>query len=181
MKNKLSTQMLTLMGLLIALIIVLSNILAIDTQFLKLTFAFIPKMIMGMIFGPFWTAVGSVVADLIGNTMFAKAPFFFGFTLNKILEGLIYGYFFYNKKITWKNCILCTVTVTALINLGLTPLWLSMLYNTPLNSWIIWAPRLVKTAAMLPIQTIVMYGVAKVLPMERLTRNIVGFRRTEGW
>ena len=95
MSQKITTQQITTMSLLIALIVVLSNIFSLETQFLKITLEFIPKVIMGIIFGPFWTGIGSVIADIIGNTMFAKAPFFIGFTLNKLLEGLIYGYFFY--------------------------------------------------------------------------------------
>ena len=164
--------MITTMGLLIALIVVLSNILSIETQFQKLTFEFVPKMIMGMLFGPFWTAVGTVIADLIGNTLFAKAPFFIGFTLNKLIEGLLYGYFFYNKKVTWKNAILCTVAVTLIINLCLTPIWLAIMYNVPLNSWVIWGPRLIKAVVMIPVQAITLYVIGRVLPLKQLTRNL---------
>lgn len=172
MKRKISTQMITVMALLIALTVVLSNILGIETQLLKVTFAFVPQMVMGMLFGPFWTAVGAVIADLIGNTMFAKAPFFIGFTLNKIIAGLIYGYFFYNKKVTWKNTILCAVTLTLLLSLCLTPIWLSMMYHIPLNQWQLWVPRLIKAAIMIPIEAGTMYVVGNMLPIDQLTKKL---------
>lgn len=172
MKRKITAQMITVMGLLIALIVVLSNIVAIDTQFLKVSFEFVPKMMMGMLFGPFWTGIGAVIADLIGNTMFAKAPFFIGFTLNKLIEGMVYGYFFYKKEVTWKNVILCTVTLTIIISLVLTPIWLAMMYNVPLNSWVIWGPRILKSVIMVPVQAIMMYMIGSVLPMKRLTKSL---------
>lgn len=172
MKKKINTHMITVMGLLIALIVVLSNILAIETQLLKVTFEFIPKMVMGMLFGPFWTAIGAVLADIIGNTMFAKAPFFIGFTLNKAIEGMIYGYFFFNKKVTWKNTILSTLLITLIIQLCLTPIWLATMYNIPLNSWEIWSVRLVKSTLMLPIQSIIMYVIGNAIPLKQLTKNM---------
>lgn len=167
-KKKIDAHLIAIMGILIGLIVVLSNILAIETQFLKFSFAFVPKILMGMLFGPFWSAVGSVIADLIGNTLFAKAPFFIGFTLNKIIEGLIYGHFFYQKKVTWKNAFWSTLTLTLIINLGLTPLWLALMYHVPLNSWVIWGPRLIKALIMLPIQTGLVYMIGNALPLKRL-------------
>lgn len=53
MKQKLTTQSLATMGLLIAMIVVLSRVLGIETTFLKISFQFVPEMIMGMLFGPF--------------------------------------------------------------------------------------------------------------------------------
>lgn len=173
MKRKINAHMLTTMALLIALMVVLTRILGIETQFIRISFTFVPKMIMAMLFGPFWTGIGAALADVIGITMFPKAaPFFPGFTLNAFLGGLIYGYFFYKKEITWKNAILCTLVTSLVINLFLTPLWLAIMYNVPLNSWIIWGPRLVKEAVMLPIHSILFYVVGRAMPMKHLTKNL---------
>ncbi|MBO0475652.1 folate family ECF transporter S component [Vagococcus sp. DIV0080] len=171
MKRKISTKQLTMMSLLIALVVVLSNILSIETQFLKLTLEFIPKMMMGLLFGPFWTGMGLVVADVIGNTMFAKAPFFIGFTLNKVIEGLIYGYFFYGKKVTLKNICASTVCVTGLISLCMTPIWLAVMYQVPLTSSVIWLPRIIKAIVTMPIQIIIIYSFANVMPLNLLRKN----------
>lgn len=174
MNRKIDAQMISVMGMLVALIVVLSNILAIDTQFLKITLEFIPKMIMGMMFGPYWAAVGTVLADIIGNTLFAKAPFFIGFTLNKLIEGLIYGHFFYKKEVTWKNSFACTLLVTLIISLILTPIWLAIMYSVPINSWVIWGPRIVKAVISVPLQTFVMYTIGNTAALKRIT-NKFGF------
>lgn len=172
MEKKISTYMIASLGLLISLIVVLSNILSIETQLLKVTMEFIPKMFMGVLFGPFWTGMGSVIADIIGNTLFAKAPFFIGFTLNKLLEGLIYGYFFYQKRVTWKNSFFSTLLIVLIINLGLTPIWLSLMYGVPLNSWAIWGPRLIKAMLTLPFQMVSIYTIGNVMPLKMIRDKV---------
>ena len=166
MSRKITTQQITTMSLLIALIVILSNIFSLETQFLKITLEFIPKVIMGILFGPFWTGMGSVIADVIGNTMFAKAPFFIGFTLNKLFEGLIYGYFFYGKKVTWKNTCAATLCIVVLINLMLTPIWLAIMYQVPLTSSAIWIPRIIKSIVIIPIQMVTIYSFTNTVPLK---------------
>ncbi len=169
MKNQkhLDARSITTMALLIAMMVTLSRLLGIETQFLKVSFTFIPEIIMGMLFGPLWTGIGSVIADFIGMALFSKAAFFIGFTINAFLEGAIYGYFFYKKEITWKNSIQSVLATTILINLILTPLWLAMMYHVPLNSWLIWAPRLIKTVIWIPIQIVITYFLGGVLPYKQ--------------
>lgn len=172
MKRKIDAQMVAVMGILIALIVVLSNMLAIDTQFLKISFEFIPKMVMGMIFGPLWTAVGTVLADLIGNTLFARAPFFIGFTLSKLIEGLVYGYFFHKKAVSWQNALGATLLLTLVISFGLTPIWLYMLYGVPLNSWVVWGPRLAKAVINVPLQTFLIYTIGNSNILKRILKQL---------
>ncbi|GCF93512.1 folate ECF transporter [Enterococcus florum] len=167
MKKKMDARSITTMALLIALMVTLSRVLGIETQFLKVSFTFVPEIIMGMLFGPLWSGIGAVVADFVGMALLPKAPFFIGFTLNAFLEGAIYGYFFYKKEITWKNSIQSVLVVNVLINLILTPLWLAIMYSVPLNSWIIWAPRLIKAVIWIPVQSIMTYFLGSVLPYKR--------------
>lgn len=167
--KKLDARGLTTMALLVAMMVILSQVLGIETQFLKITFTFIPEMVMGMLFGPLWTAMGASLADVVGMMLFAKAAFFIGFTINAFIGGLIYGFFFYKKEVTLKNTILCVTVITIVINLCLTPLWLALMYNVPLNSWQIWGPRLFKTAFGYPTQIMIMYVVGRMLPYKQWT------------
>ena len=172
MKQKINVHMITAMGLLIALMVVLSRLLAFETQLLKISFDFVPQIVMGMLFGPLWTGIGSVLADTIGMMLFARAAFFPGFTLNAFITGLIYGYFFYQKPVTWKNSFLCALVNTIFVSLILTPIWLAIMYDQPLTSWVIWAPRLLKALVMLPIQTALNEGIGRIIPLKRLTKNV---------
>ncbi|WP_165005570.1 MULTISPECIES: folate family ECF transporter S component [unclassified Enterococcus] len=171
-KNRLDARMIAIMGLLIALMVTLSRLVSIETPFVKISVTFIPQVIMGILFGPFWSGIGAVLADLVGMALFAKSTFFLGFTLNAFIEGAIYGFFFYRKEITWKNAILATLSVTLIINLILTPLWLAMLYNVPLFSWVVWAPRLLKTVIWLPLQSIATYYVGRSIPYKKILRSL---------
>ena len=84
MNKKLNAYMISMMGLLIAIMVVLSRILGLEWQFIKISFDFVPKIVMAMMFGPIWTGIGAVIADIIGMMLFAKAAFFPGFTLNAL-------------------------------------------------------------------------------------------------
>ena len=74
-KNRLDARMITIMGLLIALMVTLSRLVSFETPLLKISVTFIPQVIMGILFGPFWTGVGSVLADVVGMALFPKSVF----------------------------------------------------------------------------------------------------------
>lgn len=174
MKRKVDAHMIAIMGLLIALMVILSQVLGIETQFVKLTFTFVPEVVMAILFGPFWTGVGAAIADVTGLMLLPKAaPYFFGFTINAFIGGLVYGYFFYKKEITWLRSFLCVLTNTLVITLCLTPIWLSIMYQVPLDSWALWSVRLLKAGIMLPIETILVYLVAKSLPYKRFAKRFI--------
>ena len=151
-KNRLDARMIAIMGLLIALMVTLSRLVSIETPFIKISVTFIPQVIMGILFGPFWSGIGAV--------------------LNAFIEGAIYGFFFYRKEITWKNAILATLSVTLIINLILTPLWLAMMYHVPLFSWVVWAPRLLKTVIWIPLQSIAIYYVGRSIPYKKILSSL---------
>lgn len=170
--EKLTTRKMAILALLVAVEVVLTHQFAIETQFIRIGFSFIVVFVMAVLFGPLWTGIGGVLADLIGMALFAKSAFFIGFTFNAFLGGVIYGLFFYNKKLTWLHCLGAVVCNTVIINLMLTPLWLSIMYNIPLDSWAIWSVRLVKTAIMVPIEVIILTIMTRTLPMAYFKRQL---------
>ncbi|MGM9902850.1 membrane protein [Enterococcus sp. 10A9_DIV0425] len=171
-KNRLDARMIAIMGLLIALMVTLSRLVAFETPFLKVSMTFVPQVIMGILFGPFWTGIGSVLADIVGMALFPKSLFFIGFTLNAFIEGAIYGFFFYRKEVTWKNSILATLSVTVIISLILTPLWLALMYQVPLLNLAFWLPRLIKAVVWLPIQSATIYVVGRTIPYKRILKSL---------
>lgn len=171
MKRKVDAHMITVMGLLIALMVILSQILGFETAYIKITFSFVPELIMAMLFGPFWTAVGASIADIVGMMLFPKAAYFFGFTINAFIGGLIYGFFFYKKEVTLKRAILSVLANTVVITLILTPIWLAIMLNIPINSWAIWSVRLTKAVVMFPIQTAMIYIIGRAVPYKRFSKK----------
>ena len=170
--NKISVQSMALLALLVAIQIVLSRQFAIETQLIKFSFAFVATFLMGLFLGPWWAGIGGVLSDVVGMSLLAKSPFFIGFTISAFLGGVVYGLFIYNKEVTLKPCIACVLTNTVLFTLILTPIWLSIMYNIPLNSWAIWSARLMKLVITVPLQIATLYIVGKALPMEQLKRKL---------
>ncbi|RSU08936.1 folate ECF transporter [Vagococcus elongatus] len=173
MLKKINIYSMTTISFLVALMVILSQVFGLETQFLKITFDFIPEVVMASLFGPFWTAVGASIADVIGNTLLGKAPFFIGFTLNAFIGGLIYGAFFYKKKVTLNKAFFCVLLNTLLISLCLTPIWLSIMYGVPLTDGKLWSLRIVKAAIMLPVQTGLIYFFGNAIPIKSLGRRFV--------
>lgn len=155
-KNSFTTQ-LVVMALLIALEIILTRFLSIETPTLRIGFGFLPVAIMAILYGPWWTGAAGVISDLVGMMLMPKAAFFPGFTLTAFLTGAIFGLILYKKQITWKRTLIAVLTVNIICSLGLDTLWLSMMYG---DSFLVLLPaRLVKTAIMIPLQTILIYSV----------------------
>lgn len=172
-KSKIETRMITLMGLLVAMMVILSRFIAIETQFLKVSVTFIPESLMGILFGPFWTGIGSAIADVVGMLLFSKAPYFPGFTLNAFITGAIYGFFYYKKKLTWQRVFVATFLVTVIVHFFLTPLWLGLMYGVDITNIVWWIPRIVKNIIFFPIQVVATYYLGNKIPYKKMLGKIM--------
>ena len=72
MNKKLNAYMISMMGLLIAIMVVLSRILGLEWQFIKISFDFVPKIVMAMMFGSIWTGIGAVGTAILGMILFKE-------------------------------------------------------------------------------------------------------------
>lgn len=163
--KKVST--LTVSGLFIALSVVLRNLTINVSADLRINFAFIGIMIIGMLYGPIVSVLGSVSIDIIGYFLdgFKARDYNFALLLVKIISGLIYGIMLY-KKATNKSLIVNTVVariiVVLICQLILNSIVLYYCYqnkNFPFMSSSEWSafgiwmlPRLIKNGIMLPIE-----------------------------
>ncbi|MDR0922199.1 MAG: folate family ECF transporter S component [Lactobacillales bacterium] len=157
MKKIFTTRAIVVMAVLTAMDVIFTHLLAINTQFLRISFNFIIHSILGALFGPIGAAISMFFADVLGANLFPNGPFFIGFSLNAIVMGLLYGFFYYKKEITWARVITATLVTTLLSSLILTPMWLTIMYKVPF--WSLMPIRLVKSLILVPIQAIVTYYV----------------------
>lgn len=82
MDKKFDTTQLVTLALLIAMEIILTRMLSIQTATIRLSLGFIPIAVIGMMYGPIWGGISAAIADLIGVFLFPVAgPPFLGFTL----------------------------------------------------------------------------------------------------
>ena len=154
-KNKSSvrqtpTAIVVSVALLIALNVILTRFLSINTTFLRIGFGFLPVAIAGAAFGPFWAAVCGAVGDVLGMMIFPSGEYFPGFTLTAILTGITFGLLIHRKYSLIKNTIACTF-VCLVLNLCLDTLWLSIMYG---EAYIALLPaRIIKSVINIPVYT----------------------------
>lgn len=159
-KKKLDAKTIATMGLLMALQLVLTRFVSIETPIVRIGFDFLPIAIMGMLFGPWLSGVAVAMTDIIGISLFARtAPFFPGFTLSAFLTAAVYGLFLYKKPKTLLRVALAVIMVTIVINLGLNTLWLSMIYDKAMI--VIFPARILQNLIMTPIQIALLYFVVR--------------------
>lgn len=149
------TRILVFMGLLISMEIILTRFLSIQTPIIRIGFGFVPIAFSAIMFGPFIGGITAMLSDIMGMMVAPKGPYFFGFTLSALLMGAIYGFFLYNKPKTIVRVFVATLAITLFVDMGLNTLWLSMI--TGKAAAVLVPPRLIKSAIMLPIQTIMVY------------------------
>ncbi len=166
MKN---TRKIIFLSLFIALQIVLTRFLSIQTPIVRIGFAFLPVAVCAMMFGPLWGGVTAAIADVVGMMLFpAGGAYFPGFTLTAFLSGAIYGIFLFEKPKTLVRISIPVIIVSLLVNLGLDTVWLWILTG---KGFIALLPaRAVKSLIMIPIQITMIRAVWRymVIHIEKL-------------
>ena len=127
------------------------------TPTLKIGFSSVFAGLSGMVYGPLLTGFAGIIADNLKYILRPDGPYFPFFGINEFLTGMIYGAFFYKKKITLPRVIAARACITVLINLILTSLWLNIMYQSPLFTMV----RLVKNIVLFPVDVAVLYFLLK--------------------
>ena len=155
MHNK--TTRLVLLALLIALNIVLVRFGAIYLgPAIRVSFGFIPIVIMGILFGPMFAACGAGIADFIGAIVFPTGGAYFpGFTLSAILTGYIYGKMLYGKKLSIKRIVISNLLVIMFVQLFMNSIWLSLILDKAFV--VLVTSKVIKSLLMLPIESLMIF------------------------
>lgn len=117
---------LVIMGVLIAMDVILTRFLSIQTPITRIGFAFVARVIAAIILGPLQAAAVGGIADFVGMLAFPSGTYFPGFTLTAAMFGLIYGLFLH-KKVTPVRIVGAVVTSQIVCSLGLNTLWLTIM------------------------------------------------------
>lgn len=165
------TKNLVLCGLMAALAVVLGMVASISIgPYIKIGFSGLPNRIVEFLFGPVVGCFFGGALDLIKYFLKPEGPFFFGFTFDAMLAGLIYGCFLYRKPISAKRIVLSEFTVKLIVNCFFNTLWLSMLYGK--GFFVLLPMRLLKNVVMLPIDSAIIFF---TLTLTKQTVGKLGF------
>jgi ECF transporter S component (folate family) len=148
-------RVIVFMGLFIAMEVVLTRFVSIQTPIVRIGFGFLPIALSAIMFGPVIGGITAMLCDLIGATLFPKGAFFPGFTLSALLGGVIYGIVLYRKQITVLRVGAAVLIIKLFVDLGLNTIWLSILYKKAII--VILPTRLISNSAMFPIQTLLIF------------------------
>lgn len=164
---RLSTNRLVTLSMLIAVAFILSKftIRVIPGQ-LHVTFTFIANTVIGAVAGPFWGFISLAILDLVSIFLSPDAGnFIIWWTLMEAVTGLMYGWFYYKKRLSWtsKADWLYVTGATFVIMLFstfiMTPLLIQIYFKTPFvaqyvaGRWLKifeWPVRVLVTMLILP-------------------------------
>lgn len=86
--------------------------------------------IIAMIYGPICGITVGFLSDILGYFVFQSSEvFFFGYTINAMLSGFVYGLCFYRTKVTFAKCLYARLFVNLIVNVVLGSIWWAMLYD----------------------------------------------------
>ena len=161
------TKKMILSALLLAITIVLSRFLSINTALLSIGFSFVPMILSAIWLGPKYSAIICGLADLIGALLFPFGTYFAGFTISAICKGLIYGLVLYkkgeklsNKELIIRLIIAC-IAVVGIVNILMDATWLVIMYDKAFFA--VLSVRIVPQLIMIPIQIVTSFVLVKLL------------------
>lgn len=155
-RELLVTRNVVLCGLMAALAVVLSMVASIEVgPYIRIGFSGIPNRVVECLFGPVTGCLFGGALDILKYVLKPTGPFFFGFTFNVMVAGIIYGSILYKKTVSIKRIVAAELLTKVLVNCILNTLWISMLYGK--GFFILLPARLLKNAVMLPIDSAILY------------------------
>lgn len=151
------THNLVLCGLMAALAVVLNYTTSIFiTPNIRIGFSGLPNRVVEYLFGPWIGAIFGAMLDILKYLLKPDGgAFFFGYTFNVMVAGVIYGFILYKKPIRIWRILTAEFLTKAIVNCGLNTLWLAVLNG---NAFMAILPaRVVKNIIMLPIDTAILF------------------------
>lgn len=150
------TKNLVFCGLMGALAIVLGAIATINIgPYIRIGFSGLPNRIVDFLFGPVVGSLFGGMLDVLKFIVKPTGPFFFGFTFDAMLAGILFGSILYKKPLTIWRVLLAEFLCKLIVNCGFNTLWISILYGKGFLA--ILPARLIKNLVMLPIDTAMVY------------------------
>ncbi len=156
-------------GMLTALGIVLNQFKLILTATLQVSACFLATGVCGWAYGPVLCTLAAALDDIIKFLLLPDGPFNPVWTVLGALTGLIYGLVLYKKPVTLWRTALAKGLVTLIINLGLNPLCMTLLYGKG-TYWYYLGERLLKNLLLLAPEVLLLYAVLRV--MEKVRKRI---------
>ncbi len=127
----------------------------------KVGFAFLPVALVSIICGPVCAMIVGGLGDILSFLIMPMGGYFFGWTLNGMLVGMLYGIFLYKNNCKLINLIICEVVIGICVEILLGSLWLKIQFGNAF--WVMTTTRGIKALISLPIEVLLIYFFTKLL------------------
>ena len=165
-----SVKTITAMAMFAAIGIILGSLTIQIGDFIKIGFSGIANQFVYYLFGP---AVGGFYGGALDVLKYLVKPtgvFFPGWTLSAMIAGVIYGCFFYKKKLNIGRVLAAEFVVSVVCNIFLGTLWLTIMYE---KGFVALLPvRILKNLAMWPVNSFLFYTMTWTMEQSGVFRLI---------
>ena len=162
-------------AVMIAMQIILSRYVGIQTTFVQTSLGFVPIAVTSAVCGPVYGAMCAFISDFLGVVLAGTNVYSPLFTINYVLYALFYSFFLYKKERSVKNIVLSVVLQTVLVAIPLTPLWLYVYFNfilgTPKAFELMSVQQVIVRLIEIPIKIIILVPVCRYL-LPKLEKNL---------
>lgn len=177
-KQKKGLFPLTASAVMIAMSIILCRYLGFSPQdtMIRFDIGFLPIALTAYLFGPIYSTVSYVVADVIGSLMSGYAPNVW-ITAAQALFGLIMGLFFYRKKLSLIRVSSAFLLISALVEVIFkAPIFIHLYGYTPALAY---GTRALNAALNLPLRIALFYVLMKALdtPLRKYMKKMTNTKR----
>lgn len=160
----------TIAAMLGAMAVVLSQFTIVISDFLKISFSFLPNRIVYYLFGPFVGMLYGAAMDILTFIVKPTGPYHPGFTINAAISGLIFGLILYKKPLSLSRIFVASTIKMIIVNIILNSYWISTITGKAFMA--IMPVRITKNILLLPVEAVSLFlvitavkltGVFKVL------------------
>ena len=176
MQKNVHLRKMVICAIMIAMQIILSRYVGIQTPYVQTSFGFVPVAVTSAVCGPVYGAMCAFISDFLGVVLAGTNVYSPLFTINYVLYALFYAFFLYKKERSIKNIVLSVVLQTVLVAIPLTPLWLYVYYNfvleTPKAFELMSVQQMIVRFIEVPIKIVTLIPVCRYL-LPKLEKNIL--------
>lgn len=140
-------------GMLGALAVIVNNFTIPIGDFLKIGFSSECNVLVDCLFGPAAGAIFGAAMDVLKYLVKPTGAYFWGWTFDAAVAGLILGFGLYRKKITFLRVLIVRLINSLVVNVLLGTYWLNVMYGKGFLALL--PARLIKNVAMIPIETMI--------------------------
>jgi len=168
--GKITTKTIAVCGMFAAIGIILGYLTIPVSDSLRIGFSGLANQCVYVLYGPGLGCIFGAALDVLKYLIKPTGPYIPGLTFNAFLAGLIYGFSFYRKKLTFRRILITEFCVCLICNVLLGTFWLYLTYGK--SVMVTFPIRVLKNAVQFPINALLFFLIYKNVLSKRGIENV---------